>query len=69
MVKLEDPTVPFAGVVARRRRERAAADADDFRLGAPGHDWHAIYVEPGPKAVVGASAKALDVTALSARCS
>jgi hypothetical protein len=60
MVKLEDPTVPFAGVVARRRRERAAADADAFRLGAPGHDWHAIYVEPGPKAVVGASAKALD---------
>ncbi len=60
MVKLEDPTIPFAGVVARRRRERAAADADAFRLGAPGHDWHAIYVEPGPKAVVGASAKALD---------
>ena len=60
MVKLEDPTVPFAGVVARRRRERAATDALAFRLGTPGRDWQAIYSEPGVKAVVGATDRALD---------
>ena len=60
MVKLEDPTVPFAGVVARRRRERAATDALAFRLGTPGRDWQAIYSEPAVKAVVGASDRALD---------
>jgi hypothetical protein len=60
MVKLEDPTVPFAGVIARRRRERAATDALAFRLGTPGRDWQAIYSEPGVKAVVGATDRALD---------
>lgn len=60
MVKLEDPTVPFAGVIARRRRERAVTDAPAFRLGTPGRDWQAIYSEPGVKAVVGASNRALD---------
>ncbi|MBA3652860.1 MAG: hypothetical protein H0W70_01550 [Actinobacteria bacterium] len=59
MVKLEDPTIPFAGVVARRRAERAGADSVVFRLGAPGRDWDAIYPEPGPKAIVGASDAAL----------
>ena len=60
MVKLEDPTVPFAGVIARRRRERVATDALAFRLGTPGRDWQAIYSEPGVKAVVGASDRALE---------
>jgi hypothetical protein len=60
MVKLEDPTVPFAGVIARRRRERAATDAVAFRLGTSGRDWEAIYSEPGVKAVVGATDRALD---------
>ena len=58
MVKLEDPTIPLAGVIARRRRVRAATDAAAFRLGTPGHDWQAIYAEPDRKAVVGASARA-----------
>lgn len=60
MVKLEDPTVPFAGVIARRRSERAATDALAFRLGTPGRDWEAIYSESGVKAVVGATDRALD---------
>jgi hypothetical protein len=59
MVKLEDPTIPFSGVVARRRQERAAVDAAAFRLGAPGRNWEAIYLEPGSKAIVGASDRAL----------
>ncbi len=61
MVKLEDPTVPFAGVVARRRRERAGADSEVFRLGAAGRDWEAIYSDPGSKVVLGASDVALGV--------
>lgn len=59
MAKLADPTIPFAGVVARRRRERAAADGQTFRLGTVGHDWASIYREPGSKVVIGASDAAL----------
>lgn len=32
-MKLQDPIAPFAGVIARRRRQRAAVDADCFRFG------------------------------------
>ena len=52
--KLEDLTIPFVGVVARRRRERAAADGQTFRLGTVGPDWASIYREPGSKVVIGA---------------
>lgn len=63
MVKLVDPTLPFAHLVARRRRERAA-DAAAFGLWAETHDWRAVY--PGPNAVVGigASERALHETAV-----
>ena len=59
MVKLEDPTLPFADIVARHRREQAAADAATFGLWAATHDWRAVYPEPTAVAAVGASEQAL----------
>lgn len=59
MATLEDLTVPFAGVVARRGRERAAADGQAFPLGTAGHAWGSIYRERGSRAVIGASGRAL----------
>ncbi|MGH3850312.1 MAG: hypothetical protein ACRDRT_11505 [Pseudonocardiaceae bacterium] len=59
MVKLEDPTLPFADVVARHRREQAAADAATFGLWASTHDWRAVYPEPTAVAGIGASEQAL----------
>lgn len=55
-MKLQDPIAPYAGIVARRRRERAAADAECFRIGgrAP-----APSESVGPVSVVGASDWAL----------
>lgn len=55
-MKLQDPTAPFAGIIARRRRERAGEAAEIFRFGgrAPGS-----RPSSGPVAVVGASAWAL----------
>lgn len=62
MVKLEDPTLPYADVVPRRRRERAASDGQAFRLGAPGYDWRATYSTPGSRVVIAASDCALSPT-------
>lgn len=59
MVKLEDPTLPFADIVARHRREQAAADAATFGLWASTHDWRAVYPEPTAIAAIGASEQAL----------
>lgn len=59
MVKLEDPTVPYADVIPRWRRERSGTAADVFRLGAPGYDWRATYAEPGTPVVIAASDSAL----------
>ena len=59
MVKLEDPTLPFADIVARHRREQAAADAATFGLWASTHDWRAVYREPTTIAAIGASEQAL----------
>ncbi len=59
MVKLEDPTLPFAEVVARRRREQAATDAATFGLWASTHDWRTVYPEPTAVAGIGASEQAL----------
>lgn len=57
-MKLQDPTAPFADVIGRRRRERAATNAQYFRLGgrAPGARTRA---SAGPVAVLGASGWAL----------
>jgi hypothetical protein len=57
-VKLHAPTTPFARIVTRRRRERAAVDAESFRLGgpAPSRDQRA---GTGLVALVGASASEL----------
>ncbi len=59
MVKLEDPTLPFADLIPRRRRERAGADGQAFRLGAPGYDWRGAYAGPGSRVVIAASQRAL----------
>lgn len=42
MVKFEDPTRPFADVVARHRREQAPRAAATFGLWASTHDWRAV---------------------------
>lgn len=57
-MKLQDPTAPYADVIGRRRRERAASDAEHFRLGgrAPGARTRP---SAGPVAVLGASGWAL----------
>lgn len=57
-MKLHDPTSPFADVITRRRRERAALNAERFRLGVHG----APCTPPSagqPSAALGASAWAL----------
>lgn len=59
MVKLEDPTLPYADVIPRLRRERTADAVEVFRLGAPGYDWRATYREPGTRVVIAASNAAL----------
>ena len=57
-MKFHDPTAPYSDVIGRRRRERAASNAECFRLGgrAPG-----TLTRPsaGPVAVLGASEWAL----------
>lgn len=58
-MKLVDPTLPFAGVVARRRREGAGAAAAIFGLWASTHDWRTLYPEPTAVAGIGASEPAL----------
>jgi len=59
MVKLEDPTLPYADVVARHRREQAPRAAATFGLWASTHDWRAVYPEPTAVAGIGASERAL----------
>jgi len=59
MVKLVDPTLPFADVVARRRREGAGAAAATFGLWASTHDWRAVYPDATAVAGIGASDQAL----------
>ena len=59
MVKLIDPTLPFADVVARRRREGAGAAATTFGLWASTHDWRTVYPEATAVAGIGASEQAL----------
>ena len=59
MVKLEDPTLPFADVVARHRREQAPRAAATLGLRASTHDWRAVYPEPTAVAGIGASERAL----------
>lgn len=58
-MKLQDPTAPYADVIGRRRRERAASSAEHFRLGgrAPGERSRP---STGRVAVLGASGWALD---------
>lgn len=57
-MKLQDPTAPYADVMGRHRRERAASYAEHFRLGgrAPGTRTRP---SAGPAAVLGASEWAL----------
>ena len=59
MVKLVDPTLPFADVVARHRREQAGAAAATFGLWASTPDWRTVYPEPTAVAGIGASELAL----------
>jgi len=59
MVKLVDPTLPFAGVVARHRRERAGTAAATFGLWASTRDWRAVYPDATAVAGIGASEQAL----------
>lgn len=59
MVKIEDPTLPFADVVARHRREQAPRAAATFGLWASTHDWRSVYPEPITVAGIGASERAL----------
>ena len=59
MVKLIDPTLPFADVVARHRRERAGTAATTFGLWTSTHDWRTVYPEPTAVAGIGASDQAL----------
>lgn len=61
-MKLEDPTLPYADIIPRRRRERAATDGQAYRLGSPGYDWRDAYPEPGRRAVIAASEHALTPT-------
>lgn len=58
-MKLQDPTLPYVDVVARRRKARAATDGERFRLGVHGLDCGSLPATPGRTAVVGASAWAL----------
>ncbi len=51
LVKLVDPSPRFHGIIARRRGERAAVDADCFRFGGRAPNRRA---STGPVAVVGA---------------
>lgn len=57
-MKLHDPTAPFADVIARRRRERAASDSECFRFGGRPPAGQP-RPSSGPVAVVGASDWAL----------
>lgn len=59
MVKLVDTTLPFADVVARRRRDQAGAAAATFGLSASTHDWRAVYPDVIAVAGIGASEQAL----------
>src|SRR5215212_567081 len=59
MVKLVDTTLPFADVVARRRREQARAAAATFGLSASTQDWRAVYPDVIAVAGIGASEQAL----------
>lgn len=58
-MKIEDPTVVYSTVVTRRRRSRATASGDSFRLGLHGLDCGATSQETGRTSVIGASAWAL----------
>lgn len=64
MVKLVDPTLPFADVIARHRRERAGTAASTFGLWASTHDWRTVYPAPTAVAGIGASEVALRDPAL-----
>ena len=59
MVKIHDPTVAYSTVVPRRRRSRAAAAGERFRLGV--HDVHCPPSSPtaSRSALIGASSWAL----------
>jgi hypothetical protein len=59
MVTIQDPTVAFSTVVARRRQARAAVDAGRFRLGVHGLPCGPSSDETGLRVVIGASAWAL----------
>jgi hypothetical protein len=59
MVKLVDPTLPFADVVSRHRRERAGAAAATFGLWTSNHGWRTVYSEATAVAGIGASEQAL----------
>ena len=41
-MKLVDPTLPFADVIARRRRAGAGAAATTFGMWASTHDWRTL---------------------------
>lgn len=64
MVKLVDPTLPFADVVARHRREQAGTAAATFGLSASTHDWGAVYPDIIAVAGIGASEQALSDAAV-----
>ena len=59
MVKLQDPTEAFAGIIAQRRADRAESDGERFRLGA--HDLTCNPESHGerPGVLIGASSWAL----------
>lgn len=59
MVKIQDPTVAFSAVVPSRRRSRAAAAGERFRLGLHGLDCGPTSRPTERGAVIGASSWAL----------
>ncbi len=59
MVKIQDPTVAFSTVVPNRRRTRAAAVGERFRLGLHGLDCGPTSRPTERSAVIGASSWAL----------
>ncbi len=59
MVKIHHPTIAYSTVVARRRRSRAASDAERFRLGVHGIDCSPTSRTTDRSALIGAAAWAL----------
>ena len=59
MVKLVDPSLPFANVVALHRREQPQPPPPPSGWWTSTHDWRVVYPEPTAVAGIGASEMAL----------